>query len=68
VPGSFLIVTAARADSGGLPESVWPGGPTPADVASFFAGLDLLPPGLHEGAIVGGTGVKPAAGARIGTR
>ena len=60
--------SAARADSGGLPESVWPGGPTPADVASFFAGLDLLPPGLREGAIVGGTGVKPAAGARTGTR
>ena len=68
VPGSFLIVTAARADSGGLPESVWAGGPTPADVASFFAGLDLLPPGVHEGAIVGGTGVKPAAGAPTGTR
>ncbi len=67
-PGSYLVVTAARAESGGLPESVWPGGLTAADVASFFAGLDLLPPGIREGTVVCGTAVKPQAAAGTGTR
>jgi hypothetical protein len=61
-PGSYLVVTAAGPQAGGLPESVWPGGLVAADVASFFAGLDLLPPGIGEGgAVVCGTGVKPRA-------
>src|SRR5579859_2115683 len=42
-PGSYLILTVAAEKGGGLPESVWPDGHA-ADVASFFAGLDLLPP------------------------
>ncbi|HEY1819957.1 MAG TPA: SAM-dependent methyltransferase [Trebonia sp.] len=55
-PGSYLVVTAGAA---GLPESVWPGGFTAADLASFFAGLDLVPPGIEEGTVVRATGVKP---------
>jgi SAM-dependent methyltransferase len=60
-PGSYLILTVAPGKPGGLPESVWPDGHT-ADVASFFAGLDLLPPGIHEGTVIAATGVKPAPG------
>jgi hypothetical protein len=67
-PGSYLIVTAAGPGSGGLPESVWPGGLTAADVTSLFAGLDLLPPGVREGTVVGGTGVKPRATGGTGKR
>jgi len=61
-PGSYLLVTAAGA-SGGLPESVWPGGPAAADLASIFAGLDLMPPGIEEGTVVAATGRKPRTGA-----
>ena len=61
-PGSYLLVTAAGASSG-LPESVWPGGPAAADLASFFAGLDLMPPGIEEGTVVAATGRKPRTGA-----
>jgi SAM-dependent methyltransferase len=60
-PGSYLLVTAGA--SGGLPESVWPGGPAAADLASFFAGLDLMPPGIEEGTVVAATGRKPRTGA-----
>lgn len=66
-PGSYLLVTVAGASgagaSGGLPESVWPGGPAAADLASIFAGLDLMPPGIEEGTVVAATGRKPRAGA-----
>ena len=62
-PGSYLVVTATGV-SGGLPESVWPGGPAAADLAPFFAGLDLLPPGIEEGTVVAATGRKPRTGAR----
>ncbi|HEY6495372.1 MAG TPA: SAM-dependent methyltransferase [Trebonia sp.] len=55
-PGSYLVVTAAAA---GLPESVWPGGLTAADVTSFMAGLEPVPPGVAQGTVVGATGVKP---------
>jgi SAM-dependent methyltransferase len=62
-PGSYLVMTAAAGESGGLPESVWPGRLTADDLGSFFAGLDLLPPGIREETIVSGTGVKaPATG------
>lgn len=61
-PGSYLLVTAAGAP-GGLPESVWPGGPAASDLASFFAGLDLMPPGIEEGTVVAATGRKPRTGA-----
>jgi S-adenosyl methyltransferase len=46
----------------GLPDFTWTGGFTAADLASFFAGLDLLPPGIQEGKVVCAAGVKPAAG------
>ena len=62
-PGSYLVVTATGA-SGGLPESVWPGGLAAADLAPFFAGLDLLQPGIEEGTVVAATGRKPRTGAR----
>jgi hypothetical protein len=39
---------------------VSPGGFTTEDVAGFFAGLELLPPGIHEGPVLGGTGMKRA--------
>jgi SAM-dependent methyltransferase len=55
-PGSYLVATVGAA---GLPESVRPGGFTAADVASFFAGLDLVPPGIEEGNVVCATGIKP---------
>jgi SAM-dependent methyltransferase len=58
-PGSYLVVTAAP---GGLPESVWSGGLAAADLASFLAGLDLLPPGIEEGPVVAATGRKPGTG------
>jgi SAM-dependent methyltransferase len=67
-PGSYVVVTAAGVNTGGLPGSVWPGGLTAADVASFFAGLDLLPPGIRGGAVVCGTAVKPQSAAGTGTR
>jgi SAM-dependent methyltransferase len=61
-PGSYLVVTAAVGDSGGLPESVWPGRFTPDDLGSFFAGLDLVPPGIREGKALCATGLKPHPG------
>lgn len=61
-PGSYLVMTAAAGESG-LPESVWPGRLTADDLGSFFAGLELLPPGIREETIVSGTGLKaPATG------
>lgn len=61
-PGSYVVVTVTGGRSGGLPESVWPSGPTADDLASFFAGLDLLPPGIHEGQVLAAAGVKPGPG------
>jgi SAM-dependent methyltransferase len=61
-PGSYLVVTAAAGESGGLPESVWPGRFTADDLGSFFVGLDLVPPGIGErGGIVCATGLKQPA-------
>jgi S-adenosyl methyltransferase len=58
-PGSYLVVTVAAGRPGMLPGSVWPDGLAAADLASFFAGLDLLPPGIHEGPVLAAAGVKP---------
>ena len=58
-PGSYLVVTAGAGESGGLPESVWPGRFTAGHLGSFFAGLDLVPPGIQEGNVMSATGVKP---------
>lgn len=60
-PGSYLVVTAAGA-SGGLPDSLWPSGLAAADLASFLAGLDLLPPGIEEGPVMAATGRKLRTG------
>ena len=45
-PGSYLVATAAPAESA-LPDFTWPGAFTADDLASFFAGLNLVPPGVH---------------------
>jgi SAM-dependent methyltransferase len=55
-PGSYLIVTAGPGQRHRLPDFIWPGPFTPDDLASFFAGLDLFPPGVHDGAAYGNQG------------
>ncbi|MGH3249504.1 MAG: hypothetical protein ACRDOI_25335, partial [Trebonia sp.] len=60
-PGSYLVVTVGAGESEGLPESVWPGRFTPGDLASFLAGLDLVPPGIGAGKALCATGLKPRA-------
>jgi hypothetical protein len=65
-PGSYLVVTAAAGESVALPESVWPGRFAGDDLASFFAGLDLMPPGIKEGGVVCGTGFKALAAEATG--
>lgn len=68
-PGSYLVVTAAAAGSGGLPDSVWPDGLTAEGLASFLAGLDLVPPGVvRQGTVIAATGVKPRTGPGTGQR
>jgi S-adenosyl methyltransferase len=64
--GSCLVVTAGTGDGGRLPDSVWPASPAEADLAGFFGGLDLLPPGVSRvGDVLCAIGVKPhPAGAR----
>ncbi len=59
-PGSYLIVTAGAGEEGRLPDSLWPGGLSAADLASFLGGLDLVPPGIEQGDVLGGTGRKAA--------
>lgn len=61
-PGSYLVVTAATEEGGGLPESLAPGGATPADLTSFFAGLDLVPPGIRALGAGGAGGMGGAGG------
>jgi hypothetical protein len=65
-PGSYLVVTAGAGESGGLPESVWPGKFTANELTSFLAGLDLVPPGIQEDAVVSATGRKAPAAVRPG--
>ena len=57
-PGSYLVVTAGAGEAGRLPDSVWPGGLSAADLASFLGGLDLVPPGITAGDVLCGTGRK----------
>jgi hypothetical protein len=58
-PGSYLVATVGTGNAGRLPDSVWPASPTEADLASFFGGLDLLPPGItRRGDVLCATGVK----------
>ena len=59
-PGSTLIATVGAGDAGRLPDAVWPAAATEPDLAAFFAGLDLLPPGVtRQGDVLCGVGVKP---------
>jgi S-adenosyl methyltransferase len=59
-PGSYLVATAGAGDAGRLPDSVWPAAAAEADLAAFFGGLDLLPPGVtRHGDVLCGVGVKP---------
>jgi hypothetical protein len=63
-PGSHVVLTAGAGDEGRLPDSVTGANLSAADVAAFFAGLDLFPPGIEEGLLLCGTGRKPADGGR----
>ena len=65
-PGSYLVATAAAGESA-LPDFTWSDRFTADDLASFFAGLDLVPPGVQpdpgpraSGALCA-VGVKPQA-------
>jgi hypothetical protein len=59
-PGSYLIATVGAGDAGRLPDAVWPTAATEPDLAAFFGGLDLLPPGVsRQGDVLCGVGVKP---------
>ena len=59
-PGSYLVATVGAGDDGRLPDAVWPAAATEADLAAFFGGLDLLPPGIsRHGEVLSGVGVKP---------
>jgi len=65
-PGSYLVATAAAGESA-LPDFTWSGGFTADDLASFFAGLVLVPPdvqpgpGPRAGGVLCAVGVKPPA-------
>ena len=62
-PGSCLVATAATGESV-LPDFSWAGRFTPDDLASFFAGLDLVPPGVKQGPGQPGGGALCAAGVK----
>jgi hypothetical protein len=57
-PGSYMVVTAGAGEQGRLPDSVWPGGLSAVDLASFLGGLEVVPPGITEGDVLCGTGCK----------
>jgi hypothetical protein len=57
-PGSFVVISVGAGDEGRLPDAVARGGFTPEDMASFFAGLELVPPGIRPGPVLCATGVK----------
>lgn len=59
-PGSHVLITAGAGERGRLPDAVSPQGYEAADIEGFFAGLELLPPGLGRGPILTATGRKPA--------
>jgi O-methyltransferase involved in polyketide biosynthesis len=59
-PGSYLIATVGAGEAGRLPDAVWPAAATEPDLAAFFGGLDLLPPGVtRHGDVLCAVGVKP---------
>jgi hypothetical protein len=51
-PGSYLVISVGAGESGRLPDAVAPGGFTPEDFASFFGGLELVPPGIRQGDVL----------------
>lgn len=57
-PGSFLVLSVGAGESGRLPDAVAPDGFAADDVASFFGGLELVPPGISSGEVLSGTGFK----------
>jgi hypothetical protein len=59
-PGSYLVLSVGAGEDGRLPDAVSPGGFTAEDVTSFFGGLDLVPPGIHQGDLLCGIGRKRA--------
>lgn len=61
-PGSHLVLTAGGGAQGRLPDVAAGAIFSAADVAAFFAGLDLLPPGVEEGLLLCGTGRKAGGG------
>jgi hypothetical protein len=63
-PGSHIVLTAGGGAAGRLPDTVAGADLSAAEVAAFFAGLDVLPPGVEEGLLVRGTGRKPGNGGR----
>ena len=65
-PGSYLIATAAPGQAR-LPGFTWAGAFTNDDLASFFAGLDLLPPGVGAGPGSGRETAGTAPGEPSGT-
>jgi S-adenosyl methyltransferase len=60
-PGSFVVISVGAGEEGRLPDAVAPGGFTPEDMTSFFAGLELVPPGIQPGPVLCATGVKRGA-------
>lgn len=61
-PGSYLLVTAGAGEEGRLPDAVSPGGFGPEDLASFLAGLELVPPGISAGPVLYAIGKKTTTG------
>lgn len=58
-PGSYVVITAGAGEEGRLPDSVSPGGFQPDDIAGFFAGLDLMEPGISGGRVISGAARTP---------
>lgn len=59
-PGSYVVITAGAGEEGRLPDSVSPGGLAADDIAGFFAGLEILPPGISRGRVISGAARKRA--------
>ena len=57
-PGSYVVITAGAGPDGRLPDTVTGGGFEADDIAGFFAGLEVLPPGISRSRIISGTGRK----------
>jgi SAM-dependent methyltransferase len=60
-PGSYVVITAGGGQEGRLPDSVAGAVLTATDVAAFFSGIELAPPGVVDGLLLSGTGRKAAA-------